>query len=99
VGFPGARVVLALFFAATMALRSNSSMMPSSVAEVVTPTSIFSLANDQQCGRVYDNDDSCAVQEEALETTCSVLTLPPLAPSPFDTSIYSALSSAPLHSC
>ena len=82
VSFPGARVVLALFFAATMALRSNSSMMPTGVAEVVTPTSIFSLANDQQCGRVYDNDDSCAVQEEAFETTCSVPTLPPLEPSP-----------------
>ena len=82
VGFPGARVVLALFFAATMALRSNSSMMPTGVAEVVTPKSIFSLANDQQqCGRVYDNDDSCAVQE-AFETTCSVPTLPPLEPSP-----------------
>jgi len=82
VSFPGARVVLALFFAATMALRSNLSMMPTGVAEVVTPKSIFSLANDQQCGRVYDNDDSCAVQEEAFETTCSVPTLPPLEPSP-----------------
>jgi hypothetical protein len=81
VSFPGARVVLALFFAATMALRSNSSMMPTGVAEVVTPKSNFSLANDQQCGRVYDDDDSCAVQE-AFETTCSVPTLPPLEPSP-----------------
>ena len=81
VSFPGARVVLALFFAATMALRSNSSMMPTGVAEVVTPKSIFSLANDQQCGRVYDNDDSCAVQE-AFETTCSVPTLPPLESPP-----------------
>jgi len=87
VSFPGALVVLvsaALFFAVTMALRSNSSMMPTGVAEVVTPKSIFSLANDQQCGRVYDNDDSCAVQE-AFETTCSVPTLPPLEPSPCGT--------------
>jgi len=98
VSFPGARVVLALFFAATMALRSNSSMMPTGVAEVVTPKSIFSLANDQQCGRVYDNDDSCAVQEEAFETTCSVRLSRHLNPH-LDTSIHSALSSAPLHSC
>jgi len=79
VSFPGARVVLviaALFFAAaTMALPSNSSM-PTGVAEVVTPKSIFSLANDQQCG-LNDNDDSCAVQE-AFATTCSVPTLPHL---------------------
>ena len=69
VSFPGARVVLALFFAATMALRSNSST-PTGAAEVVTPKSIFSWANDQQCG-LYDNNVSCAAQE-AFETTCSV---------------------------
>jgi hypothetical protein len=72
VSFPGTRVVFviaALFFAVTMALRSNSST-PTGAAEVVTPKSIFSWANDQQCG-LYDNNDSCAAQE-AFETTCSV---------------------------
>ena len=76
VSFPGARVVLvsaALFFAASMALRgANSSISAAGAAEVVTTKSIFSWANDQQCG-LYDNDDSCAVQE-AFETTCSVPT-------------------------
>ena len=76
VSFPGARVVLviaALFLAASMALRgANSSISAAGAAEVVTPKSFFSLANDQQCG-LYDNDDSCAVQE-AFETTCSVPT-------------------------
>ena len=74
VSFPGTRVVFviaALFFAVTMALRSNSST-PTGAAEVVTPKSIFSWANDQQCG-LYDNDDSCAVQE-TFETICSVPT-------------------------
>jgi hypothetical protein len=74
VSFPGARVVLvlaALFFAAAMALRgANSSISAAGAAEVVTIKSIFSWANDQQCG-LYDNDDSCAVHE-AFETTCSV---------------------------
>ena len=72
VSFPGTRVVFviaALFFAITMALRSNSSTF-TSAAEVVTPKSIFSWANDQQCG-LYDNNDSCAAQE-AFKTTCSV---------------------------
>ena len=72
VSFPGTRVVFviaALFFAVTMALRSNSSTF-TGAAEVVTPKSIFSWANDQQCG-LYDNNDSCAAQE-AFETTCSV---------------------------
>ena len=76
VSFSGALVVLvsaALFFAASMALRgANSSISAAGAAEVVTPKSFFSLANDQQCG-LYDNDDSCAVQE-AFETTCSVPT-------------------------
>ena len=76
VSFPGARVVLvsaALFFAASMTLRgANSSISAAGAAEVVTPKSFFSLANDQQCG-LYDNDESCAVQE-AFETTCSVPT-------------------------
>jgi hypothetical protein len=84
VSFHGARVVLviaALLFAASMALRSaNSSISAAGAAEVVTPKSIFSLANDQQCG-LYDNDGSCAVQE-AFETTCSVPTLPPLESPP-----------------
>ena len=74
VSFPGARVVLvsaALFIAASTALRdANSSISAAGAAEVVTTKSIFSWANDQQCG-LYDNDDSCAVQE-AFETTCSV---------------------------
>ena len=74
--FSGALVVLvsaALFFAASMALRgANSSISAAGAAEVVTTKSIFSSANDQQCG-LYDNDDSCAVQE-AFETTCSVPT-------------------------
>jgi hypothetical protein len=74
VSFPGARVVLvlaALFFAATMVLRgATSSISAAGAAEVVTTKSIFSWANDQQCG-LYGNDDSCAVQE-AFETTCSV---------------------------
>ena len=72
VSFPGTRVVFviaALFFAVTMALRSNSSM-PIGSAEVVTSRSISSWANGQQCG-LYDNNDSCAAQE-AFETTCSV---------------------------
>ena len=76
VSFPGSLVVLvsaALFFAASMALRgANSSISAAGAAEVVTTKSIFSWANDQQCG-LYDNDDSCAVQE-AFETTCSVPT-------------------------
>ena len=70
--FSGALVVLvsaALFFAVTMALRSNSSM-PIGSAEVVTSRSISSWANGQQSG-LYDNNDSCATQE-AFETTCSV---------------------------
>ena len=80
VSFPSARVVLvsaALFFAATMALRSNSSG-PTGAAEVVTTKSYTKsvssswadASNDQQCG-LYDNNDFCAVQE-AFETTCSV---------------------------
>jgi hypothetical protein len=74
VSFPGARVVLviaALCFAATMALRgANSSISAAGAAEVVATKSIFSWANDQQCG-LYDNDSSCTVQK-AFETTCSV---------------------------
>ena len=77
---PGARVVLvsaALFFAAAMALRSNSSG-PTEAAEVVTTKSYTKsvssswadASNDQQCG-LYDNNDFCAVPE-AFETTCSV---------------------------
>jgi len=72
VSFPGTCVVFviaALFFAVTMALRSNSSM-PIGSAEVVTSRSISSWANGQQSG-LYDNNDSCAAQE-AFETTCSV---------------------------
>ena len=80
VSFPSARVVLvsaALFFAATMALRSNSSG-PTGAAEVVTTKSYTKsvssswadASNDQQCG-LYDNNDFCAVPE-AFETTCSV---------------------------
>ena len=80
VSFPSARVVLvsaALFFAAAMALRSNSSG-PTGGAEVVTTKSYTKsvssswadASNDQQCG-LYDNNDFCAVQE-AFETTCSV---------------------------
>jgi len=84
VSFPGARVVLviaALFFAAAMALPgANSSISAVGAAEVVTTKSIFSSANDQQCG-LYDNDDSCAVQE-AFETTCSVRLSPALESSP-----------------
>ena len=71
VSFPGAHVVLviaALFFAVTMALRSNSSM-PTGAAKVVTTKSFSSWANDQQCG-LYDNNDFCGVQEKAVETTC-----------------------------
>ena len=73
VSFPGSLVVLvsaALFFAVTMALRSNSSVSTGAPAEVVTTKSIPSWANSQQCG-LYENDDFCAVQE-AFETTCSV---------------------------
>ena len=61
VSFPGARFVLvsvALFFAATMALRSNSSM-PTGAAEVVTTKFVSSCAdasNDQQC-LMHDNDN------------------------------------------
>ena len=80
VSFPGARVVLvtvALVFAATMALRSGSSM-PAGAAEVVTIKSFFNWANDQQCG-LYDNDDFCAVQEAFETPTCSVR-LPHLNP-------------------
>ena len=75
VSFPGARVVLvsaALFFTATMALRSNSSMS-AGAAEVVTTKSVSCWAdasNDQQC-KMHDNNvrnDFCAVQE----TTSSV---------------------------
>jgi hypothetical protein len=76
VSFPGTRVVFviaALFFAVTMALRSNSSM-PIGSAEVVTSRSISSWANGQQCG-LYDNNNSCAAQE-AFETTCSVRLFP-----------------------
>jgi hypothetical protein len=85
VSFPGARVVLviaALCFAAAMALPgANSSVSAAGVAEVVTTKSIFSSANDQQCG-LYDNDDSCAVQE-AFETTCSVRLSRHLNPHPY----------------
>ena len=85
VSFPGARVVLviaALFLAASMALRgANSSISAAGAAEVVTTKSIFSWANDQQCG-LYDNDDSCAVQE-AFETTCSVRLSRHLNPHPY----------------
>jgi hypothetical protein len=85
VSFPGARVVLviaALFFAAAMALPgANSSISAVGAAEVVTTKSIFSSANDQQCG-LYDNDDSCAVQE-AFETTCSVRLSRHLNPHPY----------------
>jgi hypothetical protein len=83
--FPGARVVIviaALFFAAAMALPgANSSISAADAAEVVTTKSIFSSANDQQCG-LYDNDDSCAVQE-AFETTCSVRLSRHLNPHPY----------------
>ena len=76
--FPGARVVIviaALFFAAAMALPvANSSISAAGAAEVVNTKSIFSWANDQQCG-LYDNDDSCAVQV-AFETTCSADAMP-----------------------
>jgi len=85
VSFPGARVVLviaALFFAAAMALPvANSSISAAGAAEVVNTKSIFSWANDQQCG-LYDNDDSCAVQE-AFETTCSVRLSRHLNPHPY----------------
>jgi hypothetical protein len=85
VSFPGARVVLviaALCFAAAMALPgANSSVSAAGAAEVVTTKSIFSSANDQQCG-LYDNDDSCAVQE-AFETTCSVRLSRHLNPHPY----------------
>jgi hypothetical protein len=83
VSFPGARVVLviaALFFAAMALPGANSSVSAAGAAEVVTTKSIFSSANDQQCG-LYDNDDSCAVQE-AFETTCSVRLSPALESSP-----------------
>ena len=85
VSFPGARVVLviaALFFAATTVLwGANSSISAVGAAEVVTTKSIFSWANDQQCG-LYHNDDSCAVQE-AFETTCSVRLSRHLNPHPY----------------
>jgi hydroxylamine reductase (hybrid-cluster protein) len=85
VSFPGARVVLViatLFLAASMALQgANSSISAADAAEVVTTKSIFSSANDQQCG-LYDNDDSCAVQE-AFETTCSVRLSRHLNPHPY----------------
>ena len=73
VSFPGARVVLvtvALVFAATMALRSGSSM-PAGAAEVATIKSLSNWANDQQCG-LYDDDDFCAVQEAFETSICSV---------------------------
>jgi membrane protein involved in colicin uptake len=72
VSFPGALVVLvsaALFFAVTMALRSNSSVSTGAPAEVVTTKAVSSWASG-----LYDNNvrnDFCAVQE-AFETTCSV---------------------------
>jgi hypothetical protein len=72
VSFPGALVVLvsaALFFAVTMALRSNSSVSTGAPAEVVTTKAVSSWASG-----LYDNNvrnDFCALQE-AFETTCSV---------------------------
>ena len=72
VSFPGALVVLvsaALFFAVTMALRSNSSVSTGAPAEVVTTKAVSSWASG-----LYDNNvrnNFCAVQE-AFETTCSV---------------------------
>ena len=72
VSFPGALVVVvsaALFFAVTMALRSNSSVSAGAPAEVVTTKPVSSWASG-----LYDNNvrnDFCAVQE-AFETTCSV---------------------------
>ena len=71
VSIPGARVVLvgaALFFAVTMALRSNSSVSTGAAAEVLTTKPVSSWASG-----LYDNNvrnDFCAVQE-AFET-CSV---------------------------
>ena len=71
VSFPGALVVLvsaALFFAVTMALRSNSSVSTGAAAEVLTTKPVSSWASG-----LYDNNvrnDFCAVQE-AFET-CSV---------------------------
>ena len=82
VSFTGACVVLvsaAVFFATTMALRSNSSMS-TGAAEVVTTKSVSNWA-DQQC-EMHDNDNGVrnnftAVQE-TFETTCSVrLDFPP----------------------
>ena len=78
VSFPSARVVLVsatLFFAVTMALRSNSSM-----SEVVTTKSVSNWA-DQQC-EMHDNDNgvrnSFTAVQETFETTCSVrLDFPP----------------------
>jgi hypothetical protein len=72
VSFPGALAVLvsaALFFAVTMALRSNSSVSTGAPAEVVTTKPVSSWASG-----LYDNNvrnHFCAVQE-AFETTCSV---------------------------
>ena len=73
VSFPGSLVVLvsaALFFAVTMALRSNSSVSTGvEAAEVVTTEPVSSWASG-----LYDNNvrnGFCAVQE-AFETTCSV---------------------------
>ena len=72
VSFPGSLVVLvsaALFFAVTMALRSNSSVSTGAVAEVLTTKPLSSWVSG-----LYDNNernDFCAVQE-AFETTCSV---------------------------
>ena len=98
VSFTGACVVLvsaAVFFATTMALRSNSSM-----SEVVTTKSVSNWA-DQQC-EMHDNDNGVrnnftAVQE-TFETTCSVrLDFPPLESSPL-TPTHSSVVSLELYS-
>ena len=77
VSFPSARAVLVsavFFFAATMALWSNSSMS-TGAAEVVTTKSVTSwsdVPNGQQCKMHDDNgvrNDFTAVQE-AFETSC-----------------------------
>ena len=81
VSFTGACVVLvsaAVFFATTMALRSNSSMS-TGAAEVVTTKSVSSWAdasNDQLCNNGVRNNFTAT--QETFETTCSVrLDFPP----------------------
>jgi hypothetical protein len=73
VSFPGSLVVLvsaALFFAVTMALRSNSSVSTGvEAAEVVTTEPVSSWASGLDDNNVRNG--FCAVQE-AFETTCSV---------------------------